>query len=471
MAFSPDDFQHLIHVLFAGVVILSLHHHPDDRLSAGLPHQDATGISQGGGSLGHGSLDILVVLGVGLVGHPDIFQHLGIEGEALAQLGEGLLLRHHHLHHHETGEDAVTGGGVLGEDDVSTLLAAQTVVVQHHVLVDVLVPHLGLGVLNAQFVKGLVQAEITHEGGDHGVAGEQALFLHVLAADIEDVIAGDDVPLFVHAQAPVSVPVIGKAHIQAVVHHELLQHLDMGGAGVLVDVEAIRLCVDDVGFGAQGIEHGFGDVPGAAVGAVQADALALEGVHPQADEIAHIPVPPGHIVHGAADLIPLGQGQLLPVAVKGKEVIVQISLHQPNDGFIHLLPGAVNELDAVVVVGVVAGGDHNAAVKILGAHHVGHGGRGGNVEQVGIRPGGNQAAHQRVFKHIAGAPGVLADDDFRRFVRPGAVLQLGVVPAQEAAHLEGVVSSQGAVGLPTEAVGSKVFSHFSFSLFLNLQIE
>lgn len=35
----------------------------------------------------------------------------------------------------------------------------------------------------------------------------------------------------------------------------------------------------------------------------------------------------------------------------------------------------------------------------------------------------------------------------------------------------GVVSSQGAVGLPTEAVGSKVFSHFSFSLFLNLQIE
>lgn len=40
---------------------------------------------------------------------------------------------------------------------------------------------------------------------------------------------------------------IGKAHIQSVVHHIFLQHLNVGGAGVLADVEAIGLGVDDVG--------------------------------------------------------------------------------------------------------------------------------------------------------------------------------------------------------------------------------
>ena len=342
---------------------------------------------------------------------------------------------------------------------MSALLAAQTAAVGHHVLVDVLVAHGGLGVADVQLVEGLVQAEVAHDGGDHGVAQELAPLLQVPAVDVEDVVAGDDVALLVHAHAPVRVAVVGKAHVQTVVDDEALQHLDVGGAGVHVDVVAVRLGVDDVGLGPQGVKDGLGNVPGGAVGAVQTHLHTLEGVHAQGDQIADVAVSSRHMVHRPADHIPLGQGQLLPLSSEGLQLAVQVGLHQGDDAFVHLLAEAVDELDAVVVIGVVAGGDHDAAVKALGPDHIGHGGGGGDVEQVGVRAGGHQAAHQAVLKHIAGPAGILADDDPGRTVGPAAALQLGIVPAQETPHLIGVVGGQIAVGLSPEAIGSKVFSH------------
>ena len=135
---GADDLDHGIHVLLADVLALGFHHDPDDRLGAGFPHQNAPGVAQLGGDLRDGLLHVGVSLRRGLVGHPDVFQHLRIEGEAFAELAQGLLLRHHRLHDLQAGEDAVAGGGVLGEDDVAALLAAQTAAVGHHVFVDVL---------------------------------------------------------------------------------------------------------------------------------------------------------------------------------------------------------------------------------------------------------------------------------------------------------------------------------------------
>ena len=105
---------------------------------------------------------------------------------------------------------------------MTALLAADPAAVLHHVLVDVFVAYLGLGVVDAQFVEGLVQTEVAHHRGDHGVHQELTPLLQILAVDVENVIAGDDLTLLVHAQTPVGVAVVGKAHVQAVVHHKLL---------------------------------------------------------------------------------------------------------------------------------------------------------------------------------------------------------------------------------------------------------
>ena len=345
------------------------------------------------------------------------------------------------------------------------LLAADAAAVLLHILIHIFVAHGGLGVVDAQLVKGLVQAKVGHDGGDHRVGDQLAPLLHIAAVDIQDVVAGDHVALLVHAQAPVGVTVVGKAHIQTLLDDEFLQALDVGGAGVFVDVQAVGLGVDDVGGGAQRVKHRLGDVPAGAVGAVQADLHAPEAVHAKRDQVADIPVAAGDIIHRAADLVLAGKGQLRPFLAEHLQLAVQVSFHEGDGLLVHLLALAVDQLDAVVIVGVVGCRDHDAAVKAVHPRDVGHAGGGGDVQKIRVRAGSHQAAHQAVLEHIGRAPGVLADDDAgRAFLAGQALLRRAaaffiIIPAQEPAYLVCVVGGQGDIGFPAEAVGAKIFTH------------
>ena len=74
-------------------------------------------------------------------------------------------------------------------------------------------------------------------------------------------VTGDDIALFIHAEAAVGIAVIGKADVKVILDNELLQPLNVGGAGVEVDVQAVGLIVDDIGVGAQCVKDALGNVP------------------------------------------------------------------------------------------------------------------------------------------------------------------------------------------------------------------
>ena len=61
-------------------VLRRLHHYAEHRLCAGFPHQNAAGVAQLRGHVIHSLLHVGVVLGGCLVVHPDVLQHLGIDG-------------------------------------------------------------------------------------------------------------------------------------------------------------------------------------------------------------------------------------------------------------------------------------------------------------------------------------------------------------------------------------------------------
>ena len=73
MTLVADGAYHIIHIFLAKLFRFCLYHHPDHRLSSGLPHQDPAGVPQFLGNLCHRGLDILIRLGNRLVGDPDIF--------------------------------------------------------------------------------------------------------------------------------------------------------------------------------------------------------------------------------------------------------------------------------------------------------------------------------------------------------------------------------------------------------------
>ena len=144
------------------------------------------------------------------------------------------------------------------------------------------------------------------------------------------------------------------------------------------------------------------------------------------------------------------------------EFAVNVILQQ--QGFLrHLLTIAVDQLDAVVVVRVVAGRDHDAAVEVVHTGNVGHGRGGGDVEQIGVCTRGGQASHQTILEHIRATAGVLTDDDTGRLVVAVALAHCVIILAKEAANLVGVVSGQRDSGFATEAIGPKILSHYSFS--------
>ena len=334
---------------------------------------------------------------------------------------------------------------------MARLFAADAVAGLHHVLVYVFVAHLGLVVFDPHGIQRLVESEVAHDGGDHLVVGQLVAILHIKAVDVEDVVAGDDVALLIHCQTPVGVAVIGEAHVQLIVHHEFLQVLDMSGPAVRIDVVAVGGIVHDESLGAQGLENALGDLPGSAVGHIQTHLDALEAVFAHADQVTDVAVPAAGVVHGAADLAPVCHGDI--------DLAVDEFLDLQDRFLIHFLTVPVQQLDAVVVVGVVRSGDHDAAVEIIHPCDVGHRRCGGNVHDIGVRAAGHEAGAQRIFKHIAGTPGILADDDPRLLASLCAV-----IPAQEAADQDGVIIRQISVRLTAETVGSKIFTHYLSSL-------
>ena len=74
-----------------------------------------------------------------------------------------------------------------------------------------------------------------------------------------------------------------------------------------------------------------------------------------------------------------------------------------------LVAVGTEQLDAVVMVGIVRGRDHHAEIRAQRARQHGHRGRRDRSEQKDIHAGRAEAGDHRVLQHVAGQPRVLAD--------------------------------------------------------------
>ncbi len=230
----------------------------------------------------------------------------------------------------------------------------------------------------------------------------------------------------VNGQAAVGVAVVSKAHVKAILHNKALQLVDVGRAAVDVDVKAVGRVVDHVGLGAQGVKDRACDRRSRAVCAVQANLEALQRKAAARDKACDVAVAALHVVNGAANVVLGGQRNLA--------TSVDVLLDELKDVLVHLEALAVDQLNAVIGVGVVRGGDHNAAVKRAVDNLVGNAGRWNNVQHVGVAARSHQTRDKSALEHVARAAGVLTNDDAGLLALTSAV-----VPAHKTADLVGVL--------------------------------
>ena len=121
------------------------------------------------------------------------------------------------------------------------------------------------------------------------------------------------------------------------------------------------------------------------------------------------------------------------------ELFVNVVLYQQQDFLGHFLAVAVNQLNAIIIVGIVAGGDHDATVKVIHTSNVSHRRRGRNVQQISICTRSSQPSDQTVLKHVRAAASVFANDNASRVGITIALTESVIIPAQKATHFIGMV--------------------------------
>ena len=251
-----------------------------------------------------------------------------------------------------------------------------------HVFVNIFVADSGLCVFNADLVKCLVKSEIRHYCGNNGVVDEAAALLHVSAVYVEDMVACNDPPLVVNAETAVCVSVVGKSCVKTVLNNVLLQNFNMGRACVVIDICSVRLGIYNVSLSAESVKNCLCDIPRRTVCAVQTYPHAAERVHSERDEIADIAVSAGNIVDASANLCARCKRYLGELFAESLKSAVKISFNKLNYGVLHLLAVTVDKLDTVIVIGIVARGDHDSAVETVNTRNICHRGRCGNMEQI-----------------------------------------------------------------------------------------
>ena len=339
-----------------------------------------------------------------------------------------------------------------GVDDVTGLLAAQGETALKHLLQNVAVAHTRLDDADAVLAHRQDEPEIAHDGHDERVGAERAVGLHAHGEQSHDLVAVHEVALGVDGEAAVGVPVVSHTHVGTDGAHVVLELLGMGGAAVGVDVEAVRGGVDRDDLGSGGAQGGRADVAGGAVGGVHDDPQSRQIGGDGVDEVVDVVLVGDRLALDDAAHARPGR-QVLDLAQQGLDLVL--------DGVLELVAAAGEELDAVVLEGVVRGGDHDAQVDVLSGGQVGDGRGGKDADTGDVDAGGGQTRTNGVVEKFAAGARVAPDDGARA---PGAGVVGGrVLSGQDAgcglAELDCEGRREQIVGQAPHPVGAEESCH------------
>ena len=131
----------------------------------------------------------------------------------------------------------------------------------------------------------------------------------------------------------------------------------------------------------------------------------------------------------------------------------------------------IDELDSVVIIRIMACGNHNSAVEPVYSCNVSNRGRSRNVQHIRIGAGCSKPRDNRIFEHITRPARILADYYARRGCIAVAAFQFAEIPTQKSAHAISVFSRQSFTRFSAEPVCSEISSHSCLYFLLAISFE
>ena len=206
----------------------------------------------------------------------------------------------------------------------------------------------------------------------------------------------------IHHDQPVTVAIQRNTDIGPHARHGQLQQLRRHGPAAIVDIAAIGRAAHGHDLGTQVRQHPRAHLVGGAVGAVDHDLHARK-IHAAGHRRgAEGLIVRAHLVHAH------GPAQLPRLA--RHRTARQLRLDLLLELIRELAALVIKKLDAVVIVGIVRGADHDPEPAFELARQIGDAGSRQRPDEHHIHTGGHEARLQRRFKHVAGQARVLADE-------------------------------------------------------------
>ena len=283
------------------------------------------------------------------------------------------------------------------------LLAAHVDARCPHVLDHIAVADLGPVQGQPQTGQQPFQPQIGHHRGHGPATGQPAVLGPVAGDQRHDLVTVDLLAVLVGQDHPVGVAVQGDAQIGTARSHGRLHAFGMGGAAFVVDVGTVGVDADGDHLGAQLPQNLGRNLVGGAVGAIDDDLQPVQPQAPREGVLDEFDVAAGLVAQPAGPAQAGGVRQLLAVAV------LDDRLDRRFDRIGQLEPVRSEQLDAVVLVRVVRGRDHDAQIGPQRAGQHGHGRGRQWPEQDHVQAHGDEPGGQRRFDHVAGQAGVLTD--------------------------------------------------------------
>ena len=201
-------------------------------------------------------------------------------------------------------------------------------------------------ILHANLIACLVKAQIGHDGCDNCVVLKASLLHEIFATHIHDTVTVYDISILVYRDTSVCVSIVSKSYVKLLLFHELLKHLNMSRTAISIDVRS---------FGSLLITYVFAPSASNTLFAI-ANALPFDSQVPLSClQKSALPgrssVPCNDffccIIDCTSDLFLCRQRELFYFAI---DIRLDLFL---NFRF-HLIAGAVNYLDSVIIKRIVA---------------------------------------------------------------------------------------------------------------------
>ncbi len=268
--------------------------------------------------------------------------------------------------------------------------------------------------------------------------------LQVAGRQQQDSVAVDDVAVLVREESAVGVAIEGDAH-------RGMANLDLRGddlrverTAVLVDVAAVGAGVGDDDFASEVREELRSNAGGGSVGAVDDDALAVEreardGGEEEADVV------------GAVGFVHVRRRGLLRWRGRGSELAEDLVLNRELSRVGQLVAVGAEDLDAVILPGIVRGGDDDTCRKTVRVREESNSRSSDDTSVLDRGAPGSEAGGERSGDPTSGFAGVHAEEDTR-----GGTEMMG---KGEADGVDGRFVERGLTGDSADAVGSKELLH------------